>query len=115
LRSEDYLQLGSNEYKQSEGLCWHQFNSPNAWYIPEVIANIFSMNELEKRYSIPHDSWQGYYAVHTKNGEVRFYKDENGVLYIDLKDSSEDAAALLVQTRSKEAAKVLMQTVRQNY
>jgi hypothetical protein len=41
--------------------------------------------------------------------------DEIGLPYIDLKDSSEDAAALPVQTGPKEAAKVLVQTVRQNY
>jgi hypothetical protein len=78
-------------------------------------ANIFSMNELEKRHRITYDSWQGYYVVHTKNGEVRFYKDENGLPCIDLKNLLEDATSLLVQTGSKEAAKVLVQTVRQNY
>jgi hypothetical protein len=54
-------------------------------------------------------------VVHTKSGEVRFYKDENGLPYIDLKDLLEDSAALLVQTGSKEAAKVFVQTVQQNY
>jgi hypothetical protein len=42
-----------------------------------------------------------YYVVHAKNGEVRFYKDENGLLYINPEDLLEDAAALLVQTGSK--------------
>ena len=28
------------------------------WYIPEGIANIFLMNELEK-ISYPYDSWEG--------------------------------------------------------
>jgi hypothetical protein len=82
---------------------------------PKGIANIFSMNELEKRYRITCDSRQGYYAVHTKNGEVRFCKDENRLPYIDLKDFLEDAAALLVQTGSEEVVKVLVQTVRENY
>ncbi len=86
----------------------HQFDSPNTWYIPEGIANIFSMNELEKRYRITYDSWQDYYAVHTKNGEVRFYKDENWLPCIDLKELLEDAVVLLVQTRSEEAAIVLV-------
>ena len=36
--------------------------------IPEGIANIFSMPELEKLYSITYDSWEGYYVVHTKHG-----------------------------------------------
>ncbi len=53
--------------------------------------------------------------MHTKNGEVRFYKDENRLPYIDLKESSEDVAAMLVQTGSVEAATAFMQTVRQNY
>ena len=40
--------------------------------------------------------------VHTQDGPVKFYKDENGLpYYIDLEDSEEDAAALLVQTGSK--------------
>jgi hypothetical protein len=66
----------------------HQWDSPNAWNIPEGIANIFSMNELEKRYCITYNSWKSYYMVHTKSGEVRFYKDENGLPYIDLEDLS---------------------------
>ncbi len=53
--------------------------------------------------------------VHTKNGEVGFYKDENRLPYIALKDLSEDAAALLVQTGCKEAVKVLVQIVQQNH
>ncbi len=89
----------------------HRLDSPNAWYIPKGITNIFFMNELEKRYCITYDSWQGFYIVHTKNGEVRFYKDENRLQYIDLEDLLEDTAALLVQTGSKEAVKVFVQTV----
>ena len=73
------------------------------------------MNELEKKYRITYDSWQGYYVVHTANGEVQFHKDENGLPYIDLGESSEDAAAMLVQTGSEDAAHALVQTVRQNY
>ncbi len=53
--------------------------------------------------------------VHAKNGEVRFYKDKNRLPYIDLGDSAEDAAALLVHTGSKEAVKVFVQMVWQNY
>ncbi len=53
--------------------------------------------------------------MHIEIGEVRFYKDENRLPYIYLKDSLVDTAVLLVQTSSKEAAKVLVQTVRQNY
>ena len=47
------------------------------WYIPEGIANIFSMNELEKKYRFTYDSWEGYYVVHTQDGPVKFYKYEN--------------------------------------
>ena len=80
------------------------YGSMKVWYIPEGIANIFSMNKLEKKYRITYNSWEGYYVVHTHNGPVRFHKDENRLLYINLKDSEEDVAALLVQTGSEEAA-----------
>ncbi len=46
------------------------YGAMNVWYIPDKIANIFSMNELEKKYRITYDSWEGYYVVHTMNGEV---------------------------------------------
>ncbi len=108
------MQLRGNEDKVGD-FVRQQFDSPNAWYIPEGIATIFSMNELKKRYCTTYKNWQGYYAVHNKSGEVRFYKDKNGLTCIDLNDSSEDVAALLVQTGSEEAAKVLVQTVQQNY
>ena len=62
----------------------------------EGIAIILSMNELEKKYRITYDRWDEYYIVHTTSGEARFYKDENGLLYID-------AAVLLSQTRSEQA------------
>jgi hypothetical protein len=35
------------------------------WYVPNRIANIFLMHELEKYYRITYDSWLGYYIVHT--------------------------------------------------
>ena len=37
-------------------------------YIPDGIANIISMHELEKLYPITYDSWEGYYIVHTPQG-----------------------------------------------
>ena len=40
--------------------------------MPEGIANIFSMPELEKLYRITYDSWEGYYVVHTEHSKVRF-------------------------------------------
>jgi hypothetical protein len=86
-----------------------------AWSIPEGIGNIFLMIELEKKYHINYDSWQGYYTVHTSEGEVRIYKDENGLLYIDLEELLDDTVELLVQTGSKEAAAACVQMVQQNY
>jgi hypothetical protein len=38
------------------------FGIMKAWYIPDRIANIFSMNELEKKYPITYNSWEGYYV-----------------------------------------------------
>ena len=52
-----------------------KFGQPNAWYLPDGIADILSMHELEKMYIITYDSWEGFYIVHTPRGEVRFYKD----------------------------------------
>ena len=87
----------------------------NVWYIPDGITNIFSMNNLEKKYSITYDSWQGYYVVHTANGEVGFHKDKIGLPQINFEESCKEAAALPVQTGSEEAVNAFMQTVRQNY
>ncbi len=46
---------------------------------------------------------------------MQFHKDENGLPYIDLGESSEDAVVMLVQTRSEDAAHAFVQRVRQNY
>ena len=73
------------------------------------------MNQLEKKYRITYDSWEGYYVVHTQDGPVKFYKDENKLPYIDLEDSEEDAATLLVQMGWEETARSFVQMVRQNY
>ena len=78
------------------------------------------MHELEENYRITYDSWAGYYVVHTPKGEVRFYKDEQGLPYLDLEESSEAAMVLLQRgedlykdtTRIEaEAAVALVQTV----
>ena len=74
------------------------FGSLEVWNMPEGIANIFSMPELEKKYRITYDSWEGYYIVHTERGQVRFNKDEQGLPYIDLNNSSAKAATELIQT-----------------
>jgi hypothetical protein len=92
----------------------------NVWYLPDGIANIFSMHELEKRHRITYDSWAGYYSVHTPKGDVRFYKDEQGLPFINLEESSKGATILLLQQGEGalgEAtnATTLVQTVRGNY
>jgi hypothetical protein len=35
------------------------YGNLKVWYIPDKIANIFSMHELEKKYRITYDSWEG--------------------------------------------------------
>jgi hypothetical protein len=67
------------------------------WYLPDGIANIFSMHELEKLYPITYDSWKGYYIVHTPKGEVQFYKDEQGLPYLDVQELNHKAATMLLQ------------------
>ena len=52
-----------------------------AWYTSDGIANIPSMNELEKKYRITYDSRDGCYAVHTPGGVMRFYKEKNKLPY----------------------------------
>jgi hypothetical protein len=89
------------------------------WYLPEGIANIISMHELESLYRITYDSWAGYYVIHTPKGEVRFYKDEQGLPYLDLSESNKAGAMLLLQReeelRAAEGDVALVQTVRGNY
>ncbi len=46
---------------------------------------------------------------------MRLYEDKNRLPYIDLKDSEEDAVALLVQTGSEEVVIAFVQMVCQNY
>ena len=75
-----------------------EYGRVEAWYMPKGIANIFSMNEIEKLHSITYDSIDGYYVVHTDKGPVCFRKDEQGLPYIDLDASVYDAATTLVQT-----------------
>ncbi len=97
------------------------YGSLKVWYLPDGIANIISMHELEGMYSITYNSWQGYYVVHTPKGEVRFYKDEQGLPYLDLEESSEAAVMLLQEGQhpckepKQEEAVTLVQTVRGNY
>ncbi len=53
--------------------------------------------------------------VHTQDEPVKVYKDENRLLYIDLENSEEEPATLLVQMGSEEAATEFVLTVWQNY
>ncbi len=94
------------------------------WYVPEGIANIFSMHKLERLYCITYNSWDGYYVVHTPRGEVTFHKDKQGLPYINLDESDEEAAVLLIQMmeqqdkENKDSTKkevTLVQTVHGNY
>jgi hypothetical protein len=91
------------------------------WYLPDGIANIFSMHELERSYRIAYDSWEGCYMVHTPKGEVRFYKDEQGFPYIDLGESNSEATMMLLQQEIQERKETLddevsyIQTVCGNY
>jgi hypothetical protein len=110
-----------------------KYGGLSVWYIPNGIANIFLMNELEKHYRITYDSWQGYYGVHTPKGEVKFHKDEHGLPYINLEGSYQEAATMFVQmgvegvrfTSGREAClacgsetqtgRMHVQTVQKNY
>ena len=98
-----------------------RFGKLRVWYIPNGIANIFSMQELEQHYRITYDSRDGYYQVHTPKGTVKFCKDEQGLPYIDLNESAQEAATMLVQLGSGKdggASKqqtMLVETVRGNF
>ena len=41
-----------------------EYGQVEACYIPKGIANIFSVNEIEKLHRINYDSIYGYYVVH---------------------------------------------------
>ena len=73
-----------------------QYGQVESWYMPKGIANIFSMNEIEKLHRITYTSIDGYYVVHTDKCPVYFHKDEQGLPYIDLDASICDAATTLV-------------------
>jgi hypothetical protein len=96
------------------------YGNLKVWYIPDGIANIFSMHELEKQYHITYDSWDGHYVVHTPKGEVKFHKDEQGLPYIELDGAAgRKAAVLLLQSVEQEHVAEIgilhVQTVRGNY
>ena len=89
------------------------------WYIPDRIANIISMYELEKLYQIMYDSWEGYYIVHTAQGQVHFHKDKQGLPHIDLEQSGCMVVIMLMQNASQQSTEpegvALLQTIRENY
>jgi hypothetical protein len=96
-----------------------KYGRMKVWYIPDGIANIISMHELEKLYQITYDSWEGYYVVYKARGQVHFHKDEQGLPYIDLEQSGRMAAIMLMQNASQQTmgskGVALVQTVRENY
>jgi hypothetical protein len=73
------------------------YGNLKVWYLPEGIANIFLMHELEKLYRITYASCTGHYVMHTPKGAVNFYKDEQGLPYIDLDGPGEEAIIMLLQ------------------
>jgi hypothetical protein len=91
------------------------------WYMPEGIANIFSMHKLKRLYRITYDSWDWYYVFHTPRGEVKFHKDKQGLPYINLDKSDEETAVLLMEQQDKENKDstkkevTSVQTVHSNY
>jgi hypothetical protein len=98
------------------------YRNLKVWYIPDGIANIFSMHELKKKYRITYDSWEGHYVVHMPKGEVNFHKDEQGLPYIELDGPTGcKVAVMLLQSMQQEhrvctGVEVLhVQTVRGNY
>jgi hypothetical protein len=98
------------------------YGNLKVWYIPDGIANIFPMHELEKKYRITYDSWEGHYIVHTPKGEVNFHKDEQGLPYIELDGpTGRKVAVMLLQSMQQEhrvctGVEVLqVQTVHSNY
>ncbi len=98
-----------------------KYRGLNVWYIPDGIANIFSMHELEKMYPITYNSWVWYYKVHTPKGRVQFHKDEQGLPFIDLESSRGAAIMLLLQEQEAEETvetidrTLRVQTVQENF
>ena len=73
-----------------------EYGRVEAWYMPKVIANIFSMSEIEKLHRITYNIIDGYYVVHTDKVPIYFHKDEQGLPYIDLDASVYNAETTLV-------------------
>jgi hypothetical protein len=89
------------------------YGNLKVWYLPEGITNIFLMRELEKLYRITYNSWMGRYMGHIPKGAVSFYKDQQGLPYIDLDGPGEEATIMLlqrVQCKWSKAAGELIET-----
>ena len=76
---------------------WGTYGGLKVWYLPDWIANIFSIHKLKKLYCITYDSRDRYYIKHTPKGEVNFHKDEQELPYINLEESNMAAAMMLLQ------------------
>jgi len=66
--------------------------------MPDGIATILSQHQVEQKYRITYDSWDGFYITHRPKGPVKFCKDHQGLSYIDMVESGHEIAILLVQT-----------------
>jgi hypothetical protein len=100
--------------------CMGTYGKLKIWYLPGGIANIFLMHELEKLNRITYDSWEGHYIVHIPQGAVKFYKDKQGLPYIDLEALTGVAVMLLQSAQSEETTRIetamtLVQTMQENY
>ncbi len=73
------------------------------------------MHELESLHCITYGSWAGYYVVHSPKREVRFYKDEQGLPYLDLSQADAAGAIVLLQRKETGTKVSLVQTMRGNY
>jgi hypothetical protein len=107
LKNEKTVEQGIRINCNAGAVTTHQkgtYRKLNVWYLPNGIANIFSMHELEQQYRITHDSWEGYYSVHMPRGVVKFHMDEQGLPYIDLYGSSQAAAMMLIQVIQTQGA-----------
>ncbi len=87
------------------------------WYLLNGIVNIILMHDLEKLYQSTYDGWERFYIINTPQGQVQFHKDKQGLPYINLEQSGQEAAIMLMQNAQEQMTKgtALMQTVRGNY
>ena len=78
------------------------FNGLKVWAMEDGIANVLSLGEIMKKHRVTFDSLDGYFAVHTPGGEVRFVLNKHGMPALNL-------------CKNEQAAKMLIQTVRGSY